>query len=92
MSQAIKQEDMERFKAEILTEIKTLFQNYFPAPYKRWLKTDEVRRLLKISGTTLLRLRRAGVLRYTRLGKIIYYDQDYVQQLFLNNLNEMQFE
>lgn len=92
MSQSITKRDLQLFKAEILAEIKTLFQNYVPPPYRRWLRSKEVCKLLNISAQTLHQFKRSGTLRYIRIGRIIYYDQDYVHQLFLNNFNQMEFE
>jgi hypothetical protein len=43
---------------------------------KQWLKSAEVRQLLKISPGTLQNLRVNGTLRYSKVGSIIYYKYD----------------
>ena len=40
---------------------------------KKWLKSNEVRKLLNISPGTLQNLRINGTLSYTKIGGIIYY-------------------
>jgi len=79
--QLITPDDLKNFKEEILSEVRALFQKYSPAPYKRWLKSNEVRKLLKISSGTLQAFRLKGTLKYSKVGGIIYYDQDHVQEL-----------
>lgn len=90
--QVLTTDDLLKFKEEILAEIRAIFQKYSPTPYKRWLKSNEVRKLLKVSSGTLQTLRLNGTLKFSKVGGIIYYDQDHVHQLFLNNLNDRQAE
>jgi hypothetical protein len=90
--QVITVDDLQKLKDEILTEIRCIFQKHSPLPYKRWLKSNEVRKLLKVSSGTLQTLRLNGTLKYSKVGGIIYYDQDHVHQLFLNNLNDREGE
>lgn len=47
----------------------------------QWLKSSEVRKLLKISPGTLQNLRINGTLHYTRVGGIIYYKYDDIKKL-----------
>jgi hypothetical protein len=90
--QVITAEDLKKFKEEILTEIQSMIQKHSFPPYKKWLKSNEVRRLLKISPGTLQALRVKGTLKYSKVGGIIYYDREHVHQLFLNNLNDREEE
>jgi len=90
--QVITTEDLKNFKEQILSEIREIFQRYHAAPYKRWLKSNEVRKLLKVSSGTLQTLRLNGTLKYSKVGGIIYYDQDHVQQLLLNSFNKPKSE
>lgn len=65
--------DIEKFKIELLRDIKKLL-NIPPGIYpKPWLKSHEVRRMLKISAGTLQHLRDSGKLKYSRVGGIIFY-------------------
>jgi hypothetical protein len=49
-------EDLERFKNELLNEIKTLLSNSAPGK-KQWLKSPDVREMVGISPGTLQTLR-----------------------------------
>jgi hypothetical protein len=81
-------EDLTNFKEQILSEIQEIYDRYHPGPYKTWLKSKEVRKLLQVSPGTLQTLRLNGTLKYSKVGGIIYYDQDQVQQLLLNSFNK----
>lgn len=65
-------DDLKTFKTELLLEIKTML-NPDESTSKKWLKSNEVRKLLNISPGTLQNLRINGTLRFTRIGSIIYY-------------------
>jgi hypothetical protein len=57
--------DLDEFKKDLLEEIGLLIQPQLEG--KKWLKSAEVRKLLKISPGTLQNLRINGTLAYTRL-------------------------
>lgn len=84
--QVITTDDLQNFKEELLQAIQQIFQKHKPEPYKKWLKSDEVRKLLKVSAGTLQTLRINETLKYTKLGGIIYYDYDHIQKIFADNL------
>ncbi len=86
--QVITSDDLQKFKQEILSEIQANFQKYEAASHRRWLKSIEVRKLLKVSPGTLQTLRLNGTLKYSKIGGIIYYDQDHVNKLLLNSFNK----
>lgn len=77
----ITKEDLKEFKSELLTEIKKLVQLDEQGASKKWLKSNEVRRLLKISPGTLQNLRINGTLSFTRIGSIIYYKLEDINKL-----------
>jgi hypothetical protein len=84
--------DLEQFKKEILDAINVLSGSNKHASTKKWLKTWEVRKMLGgISSGKLLTLRSNGTLPFTRIGSVIYYDQDDIQRMFeegkLANMN-----
>jgi hypothetical protein len=69
--QPITKRDLLNFSNVILSEIKEMVgKQEQPAS---WLKSAEVRKLLKISPGTLQNLRINGTLNFTRIGGIIYY-------------------
>jgi DNA-directed RNA polymerase subunit F len=76
----ITNEDLKEFKNELLAEIKRLMQPG-QGQSKKWLKSNEVRKLLNISPSTLQNLRINGTLSFTRIGSIIYYKQEDINKL-----------
>lgn len=78
-------EDLLHFKSELFSELANILKSGSSAP-KKWLKSDEVRNLLKVSPGTLQTLRINGTLQYTKIGGIIYYDYDHIQKTMEGNL------
>ncbi len=78
-------EDLQQFKAELITELKSLFKKESGAT-KKWLKSEEVKKLLKVSAGTLQTLRINGTLQYTKIGGIIYYDYEHIEKVMEENL------
>lgn len=73
----ISKEDLKVFKEELLKEIKQFGQGQS----KKWLKSNEVRKLLNISPGTLQHLRVNGTLRYTKIGGMMYYKLEEIYQI-----------
>ena len=69
-----------------MQDMKQFLSNSLPAKPKQWLKSPEVRRLLKISPGTLQNLRVNGTLRFTRIGGIIYYSYEDIELLLEQGL------
>lgn len=78
-------EDLQEFKKELLQELKTLFPNSQAAQTKKWLKSSEVRKMLSISPGTLQNLRINGTIPYTKMGGVIYYDNDDILRILQKN-------
>lgn len=76
----ITKEDLQEFKTELLEEIKNLFQ-FRNTEQKLWLRSAEVKELLKISSGTLQNLRVNGTLRYSRVGGTLYYNYQDIEKL-----------
>ena len=76
----ITKEDLAAFKNDLLTEIKQLIQPG-QGQSKKWLKSVEVRKLLKISPGTLQNLRINGTLRFTKIGAMLYYKLEDINKL-----------
>lgn len=74
-------EDLQNFKQELLTEIQQLLSQKQAAPTRKWLKSNEVRRLLLVSPGTLQNLRVNGTLPFTKIGGVIFYDYDDIQKM-----------
>lgn len=68
-------DDLEEFRIKLLDDIKELIGKSSTPP-KKWIKSYQVKNMLKISGGTLQTLRGNGTLQFTRIGGIIYYKYD----------------
>lgn len=77
--QLITKKDLLDFSNALLTEIKQL--QSAPEQTSKVLRSTEVRKLLKISPGTLQNLRINGTLKYSRVGGILYYKYDDLQNL-----------
>jgi len=74
-------EDLQNFKQELLTEIQKILSQRQTTPARKWLKSNEVRRLLLLSPGTLQNLRVNGTLPFTKIGGVIFYDYDDIQKM-----------
>lgn len=83
----ITKEDLFQFKIELLKEISKTLKPSDSVDHKNWLKSSEVRKLLKISPGTLQNLRINGTLHYTKLGGIIYYKMSDINNLLEGEKN-----
>lgn len=82
----ITKQDLEQFKTELFAELKKL--GIGPATEqsgRQWLKSAEVRKLLKISPGTLQNLRINGTLAYTTVGSILYYNYGDILKILESN-------
>jgi hypothetical protein len=73
--------DLQEFREQLIGDLKKLFHLGPKEPEKLWLKSSEVRQLLRISQNTLQSLRMAGKLHPTKLGGILYYSREEIQRL-----------
>lgn len=78
-------EDLLVFKKELLEEIKKLLEKKETHQLKKWLRGEEVRKLLSISNGTLYNLRMNGILPFTKIGQINYYEYDDIKRILNNN-------
>lgn len=77
----ITKEDLRTFRVELLNDLKQSLSHHIPEKPKQWLKSQEVRRILKISPGTLQNLRVNHTLRFTKIGGIIYYNYEDIEAL-----------
>lgn len=82
--QIITPADLADFRAILLKDLKEILSKQ-SQPEKKWLKSKEVRKLLNISPGTLQNLRINGTLGYTKVGSILYYDNDDIEKLLNQN-------
>jgi hypothetical protein len=80
----ITKEDLQTFRFQLLDDLKNILHTK-PQKQKQWLKSSEVRKLLKISPGTLQNLRINGTLSFAKIGSIIYYNYEDIEALLDNN-------
>lgn len=74
--------DLERFKDQMLEQLRIMLKTGSPAQAKQWLKSREVRKLLDISPGKLHSLRANRQLGFMRIGGVIYYDREDIEKMF----------
>ncbi len=80
----VTKEDLTEFRHQLLDDLKNIIHTK-PLKQKQWLKSSEVRKLLKISPGTLQNLRINGTLSFTKIGSIIYYSYEDIEALLDGN-------
>ncbi|WP_304131326.1 helix-turn-helix domain-containing protein [Mesonia mobilis] len=78
-------DDLREFKLELLEEIQELLLKQHSTTSKKWLRSKEVRELLGISPGTLQNLRINGTLPYTKIGGVLYYDEEEINAVLEKN-------
>ncbi len=83
-------DDLREFKMELLDDIKNLLSKQATGKLKKYLKSSEVIDLLQVSPGTLQTLRINGTIPYSKMGGILYYDADEIQNVM--NANRVQHD
>lgn len=81
----ITSEDLEQFKQELLSEFKDLLVKYEKITIDKWIKSNKVMDKLDISPGTLQNFRINETLPFSKLGGIIYYDEEKINEILENN-------
>ena len=82
----ITKEDLEQFKLDIFAEMRsTLKKVGAPNENNEWLRTADVRKLLRISAGTLQTLRVNGTIRYSVVGKMFFYKREDINNMIEQN-------
>lgn len=76
----ITKDDLNQFRSQLLSDLGEML-NLKQSQQKQWLKSAEVRKLLKMSPGTLQNLRINGTLRYTKIGGTMYYSYDDIEKM-----------
>lgn len=77
----ITKEDLLEFRNELIQELEELLSLKAVSEQKLWLKSSEVKELLKISNGTLQNLRISGALTYNKVGGTLYYNYKDIEKL-----------
>lgn len=72
----ITKEDLQEFGEQLLCQIKALISGGSTEERKKFLKSYQVKNLLKISDNTLQSLRDNGTIPFTKIGGILYYNYE----------------
>jgi len=81
--QVVSKRDLLNLSNVILSELKEMISERKATP--EWLRSSEVRKLLKISPGTLQTLRINGTLKYNRVGGTIYYKYEDIEKMLNQN-------
>ena len=79
--QLITTADLREFKNQFIDELLAALKSQTNQPQKKWLKSHEVRRLLKISPGTLQTLKSNGIIPYTKVGGVHFFDYEDIQRV-----------
>lgn len=79
--QLITVDDLEQFKKQLLAELLIALRPQTGVTTKKWLKSHEVRKLLKISPGTLQTFKSSGLIPYTKIGGVHFYDNEDIQKI-----------
>jgi hypothetical protein len=74
--------DLEKFKEQMLSEMRRLLAGGGTQQSKQWLKSREVRKLLNVSPGKLHAMRASRQLSFMRIGGVIYYDRSDIDKMF----------
>ena len=80
-NQLITVDDLMQFKKQLLEELLTALKSQNGVTPKKWMKSHEVRRFLKISPGTLQTLKSSGIIPYTKMGGVHFYDYEDIHQI-----------
>ncbi len=80
----VTKEDLIEFRHLLLDDLKNIIHTK-PHKQKQWLKSSEVRKLLRISPGTLQNLRINGTLTFAKVGSIIYYNYEDIEAVLESN-------
>ena len=80
-AEIITREDLQEFGERLLNQMKTLLGGGSTEEQKKFLKSYQVKNLLKISDNTLQNLRQNGTIPFTKIGGIFYYNYEDIMKV-----------
>ncbi|NVM62134.1 hypothetical protein FHW88_000410 [Mucilaginibacter sp. SG538B] len=84
-TEIITKEDLNEFRERLLSDFKSLLAGNPVKENTRWLKSYQVKNMLRISPGTMQNLRVNGTITYTKIGGILYYKYEDIQRLLDGN-------
>jgi hypothetical protein len=85
--EVITREDLQVFRLQLINDIREIVQQKQPQT-KEWLRSSEVRKLLRISPGTLQNLRISGKLKASKIGGIHFYKYSEIETLLNSSSSE----
>lgn len=86
MAEIVTLEKFNDFEDRIFKELEGFKQN--STTESRWLKSNDVKELLGISHGKLQDLRDRGLIPFTKLGGVIFYDRNEIEKMLLKNMKK----
>ena len=80
-AEIITKEDLQEFGERLLGQMKALISGGFTDEPRKFLKSYQVKNLLKISNNTLQTLRDNGTIPFTKIGGILYYSYEDIMKV-----------
>lgn len=80
-AEIITREDLQEFGERLLNQMKALLGGGSTEEQKKFLKSYQVKNLLKISDNTLQNLRQNGTIPFTKIGGILYYNYEDIMKV-----------
>ena len=78
-------EEFIQMKLELINEIKETISKDCSNQTASWLRTSDVRKILKISNSSVQNLRNSGILKYSKIQGTIFYKTTDVENLLEAN-------
>jgi hypothetical protein len=80
-AEIITKEDLQEFREQLLNQMKALIGGGSTEEPGKFLKSYQVKNLLKISNNTLQTLRDNGTIPFTKIGGILYYNYEDIMKV-----------
>ena len=80
-AEIITREYLQEFGERLLNQMKALLGGDSTEEQKKFLKSYQVKNLLKISDNTLQNLRQNGTIPFTKIGGILYYNYEDIMKV-----------
>ncbi|MFC4689969.1 helix-turn-helix domain-containing protein [Dokdonia genika] len=81
----ITSDDLREFKMDLLEDIKYLIAQSPTSLSNRYIKSGDVKKMLRISHATLQRFRSNGIIPFTMVGGIIFYEVSEIEKVMKAN-------
>ncbi|MDH7459800.1 helix-turn-helix domain-containing protein [Chitinophagaceae bacterium 26-R-25] len=80
-SQLVTIDDLQELRKNIVGDLLAALKPSLQQPMKKWLKSHEVRKMLKISLGTLQTLKNNGTIKYSKIGGVHFFDLEEIQKM-----------